>query len=265
MDPLTRPETYAEPQMRGSQSDKRPARIARLRLSLIRTDAGTQTRARIDDVTVAEYAERMIAGDRFPPVVVFRSNGTYLLADGFHRLLARKLAKFERIDAEVRQGTRLDALKFSLSANHQHGLRRTNEDKRHAVEIALREFPGWADRAIAQVCGVSHPSVGAARRQLVNFTSCGKRLGRDGKHRRLAVKQGKSREPYALPGSPANGAERAAHDLTLEVAQMFGNLETTVKSALSRFPGERHLILGLIQKVKSDLTHLEQEIGPAET
>src|ERR1035437_2998022 len=151
----------------------------------------------------------------------------------------------EHPDAEVRQGTRLDALKFSLSANHQHGLRRTNEDKRHAVEIALCEFPGWADRAIAQVCGVSHPSVGAARRQLVNFTSCGKRLVRDGKRRRLAVKQGKIREPYALPGRPANGAERAAHNLTLEVAQMFGNLDTTVKTALRRFPGERHLILGL--------------------
>ena len=251
--------------MSRNQAKQGPTRIARLRLPLIRTDAGTQSRSAINETTVAEYAERMIAGDRFPPVVIFLNNGDYLLADGFHRLLARKLAKFERIDAEVRQGTRLDALKFSLSANHQHGLRRTNEDKRHAVEIALCEFPGWADRAIAQMCGVSHPSVGAARRQLVNFTSCEKRLGRDGKHRRLAVKQDKSREPYALPGRPANSAERSAHNLTLEVAQKFGDLEATVKTALRRFPGERHLILGLIQKVKSDLTHLEQEIGPAET
>src|SRR5882724_4206823 len=96
---------------RPKQSDERPARIALLRLSLIRTDARTQSRAAIDEPTVAEYAERMIAGDRFPPVVVFRNNGPYFLADGFHRLRARKLAKFETIDAEVRQGTRLDALK----------------------------------------------------------------------------------------------------------------------------------------------------------
>jgi len=147
----------------------------------------------------------MIAGDRFPPVVVFQSNTEYLLADGFHRLHARRLAKFERIDAEVRQGTRLDALKFSLSANHQHGLRRTNEDKRHAVEIALREFPEWSDQAIAQMCGVSHPSVGAVRRELVNFTSCGKRLGRDGKHRKQPVKQPTGGEPYTLPGRPDTG------------------------------------------------------------
>ena len=251
--------------MRRTQPHKGSPRKARLRLPLIRTDAGTQSRAAINETTVAEYAERMIAGDRFPPVVVFLNNGDYLLADGFHRLLAKRLAKFEWIDAEVRQGTRLDALKYSLSANHQHGLRRTNEDKRHAVEIALREFPGWADRAIAQMCGVSHPSVGAARRQLVNFTSCAERVGRDGKHRKLPVKHSTKREAFTLPGRPDNGAERAAHGIALEVTQKFSDLETTVKTALSRFPGERPLILGLIRKVKSDLTHLEQEIGPSGT
>jgi len=248
-----------------NQSDDGPPRIARLRLPLIRTDAGTQCRAAISEATVAEYAERMIAGDRFPPVVVYLNNTEYLLADGFHRLLARRLAKFERIDAEVRQGTRLDALKFSLSANHRHGLRRTNEDKRHAVEIALREFQEWSDRAIAQLCGVTHPSVAAVRRELVNFTSCGKRLGRDGKHRMQPGKEAAGEEPYALPGRPDTGAEMAAHHITIEVAQKFGDLETTVKTALTRFPDERALILGLIRKVKSDLTHLEQDIGPAGT
>ena len=44
------------------------ARAARLRLSQIRTDAGTQSRAAISERTGADYAERMIAGDRFPPV-----------------------------------------------------------------------------------------------------------------------------------------------------------------------------------------------------
>ena len=199
-----------------SQSHKGPARLARLRLSLIRTDAGTQSRAAINGATVAEYAERMIAGDRFPPVVVFRSNGTYLLADGFHRFLARRLAKFERIDAEVRQGTRLDALKFSLSANHQHGLRRTNEDKRYAITVALREFSRLSDRMIADLCGVAHASVAAVRGQLVNLTSCQTRLGRDGKLRKLPVQPGNGGEPYPLPGE-----EESAHEITLEVTEKF--------------------------------------------
>ena len=51
----------------------------------------------------------MIAGDRFPPVVVFQNNGTFILADGFHRVRAAKLAKLEKTAATVHHGTRLDA------------------------------------------------------------------------------------------------------------------------------------------------------------
>ena len=44
------------------------AKVTKLRLDAIRLDAGTQARAHIDDCTV--YSEAMLAGDRFPPVVV---------------------------------------------------------------------------------------------------------------------------------------------------------------------------------------------------
>jgi hypothetical protein len=43
----------------------------RLLISQIRTDGGTQARARIDLVTVQEYAQSLQEGYRFPPVVVF--------------------------------------------------------------------------------------------------------------------------------------------------------------------------------------------------
>jgi hypothetical protein len=119
-----------------------------LKLKAIQTDAGTQTRARLDEMTVADYAEAMIRGEKFPPVTVFPNNGDLVLADGFHRLKAARKARFEKIDAEVRMGTRTDALKFSLQSNHAHGLRRTNDDKRHAVTIALKEFTDWSDGAI---------------------------------------------------------------------------------------------------------------------
>jgi Icc-related predicted phosphoesterase len=57
------------------------AKVAKLRLDAIRLDAGTQTRAHIDDCTVAEYSEAMARGDRFPPVIVFQSNGPFIMAD----------------------------------------------------------------------------------------------------------------------------------------------------------------------------------------
>jgi uncharacterized repeat protein (TIGR03803 family) len=58
------------------------SRPVRLEPDLIRTDAGTQTRAHIDEVTVREYAEAMRRGDKFPPRVVFENGGDFILADG---------------------------------------------------------------------------------------------------------------------------------------------------------------------------------------
>jgi hypothetical protein len=249
--------------MTRSQLNGKAAESTKLEVSSIRTNAGTQSRAAINEEVVADYAERMIAGDRFPPVVVFRHNGDYILADGFHRLRARRLAKFDTIETEVHEGTRLDALKFSLSANHRHGLRRTNEDKRHAVEIALREFPGWSDRAVAQLCGVSHPSVGTVRHQLVNLSSCEKRLGRDGKRRRVVQNPDRSTEPLSLLSRTDNGKDRGGSGIVMEIAAKLADLQTSLKTALGRFPIERPVILGLLRKVRADLAQMEQEIAKA--
>jgi hypothetical protein len=134
-------------------------------IAKIITDAGTQSRAEISTDTVSDYAERMDAGDCFPPVILFFDGTDYFLADGFHRLNAAALRAEEQdtIEADVRQGTRLDAVMFALRANDQHGLRRTNADKRHCVGIALTEFAGMSDRGIAEMCGVSAMLVGSVR------------------------------------------------------------------------------------------------------
>src|SRR5208283_3447748 len=160
-----------------------PNKIGRLRLDSIRLDAGTQTRAHIDDITVAEYAEAMLRGDRFPPVVVFQHDGDFVLADGFHRVKAARRAKLKQILAEVRQGVRSDALRFALGANHKHGLRRTNADKRRAVEMAIAGFGNLSDRLLAEMCGVSQTFVSNLRHQLTTVVSSKPRLGKDGKIR----------------------------------------------------------------------------------
>lgn len=79
-------------------------KVVRLKLDAIRLDAGTQTRAHIDDCTVAEYCEAMLRGDRFPPVVVFQHDGHFILADGWHRVKAARRAKLSHVLAEVRPG-----------------------------------------------------------------------------------------------------------------------------------------------------------------
>src|SRR5690349_10489532 len=100
-----------------------------LSLPSIITDAGTQTRAEINNDVVKEYAADMKKGDKFPAIDVFKDGDRYILANGFHRVKAAKLNGASEILAQVREGTLIDAIKFAVGANTTNGLRRTNEDK----------------------------------------------------------------------------------------------------------------------------------------
>ena len=137
-------------------------------LEQIRTDGGTQPRAQMDWTVVAEYAADMGNGATFPPVVVFYDGSEYWLADGFHRVEAAKSLGLVEIAADVRQGTLEDAKWYSYSANKLHGLRRSNEDKRRAVEAALAH--PYASRhsgeEIARHCGVSNATISRYRNSI---------------------------------------------------------------------------------------------------
>mgnify|MGYP000846823851 CR=1 FL=1 len=140
-----------------------------LRIDQIRRDGGTQSRAAINEATVAEYAEMMLDPIRvFPPVIVYHDGRDYWLADGFHRLAAWERIGRTDIPTDIRQGTRRDAILHSVAANSTHGLRRTNEDKRRAVMTLLddAEWSQWSDGKIADRCGVSQPFVSSIRRDL---------------------------------------------------------------------------------------------------
>lgn len=149
--------------------------LALVKLADIRIDGGTQPRAAIDEQIVREYAEFMAAGVALPAIDLFYDGVTYWLADGFHRFHAARSCERERIEAIVRDGTRRDAVLFSVAANQEHGLRRTNADKRKAVLTLLNdeEWSTWGDREIGRRCGVHHVTVGKLRREssLVKFTS----------------------------------------------------------------------------------------------
>lgn len=126
-----------------------------------------QSRVQMDEATIADYCERMEAGDHFPPGVVFADPGDagcYWLADGFHRFEAARRAGKKSIVAEVHTGGRDDAAWWALGANKKNGLRMTREDKRRCVLLALAMKPKMSDRGIAEYVGVGHPLVAAIRR-----------------------------------------------------------------------------------------------------
>jgi len=131
------------------------------------TDAGTQSRAKISEETVTEYAEAMKAGAEFPPVTLFDDGVEYYLADGFHRFLATERLGKTSIQADVRTGTLRDAILYSLGANRDHGLRRSNADKRKCVMTLLEDFE-WGDLSVnemARICGVSPQLVMAVKQE----------------------------------------------------------------------------------------------------
>lgn len=142
--------------------------VKKINIDLIKTDGGTQPRSTLNDDTIDEYANRMIEGDKFPPVIVYFDGVNYWLADGFHRFEAYKKNNENAIDCEVIQGNLRDAILFSVGANYSHGLRRTQKDKRKAVETLLRdeEWSKWADREIGRQCKVDHKTVSKIRNDL---------------------------------------------------------------------------------------------------
>jgi hypothetical protein len=145
-----------------------------IKLSQICTDGGTQMRHKIDGDVVATYADAITNKvATFPPVDVFHDGKDYRLADGFHRFHAAEKSGAERISVIVHDGKQRDAVLFAVSANTDHGLRRTNADKRRAVKTLLQDkkWATWTDRTIAKRCGVSQPFVSGIRKRLITVIS----------------------------------------------------------------------------------------------
>lgn len=138
----------------------------KIAISKIRIDGGTQNRARLNEEAVSEYENALTEGAKFPPVTVFFDGSDYWLADGFHRYHANKNIGALDIEAEVHNGTKRAAILHSVGVNAAHGLRRSNADKRKAVETLLNdeEWAKWSDRQIAAACAVSHSFVAAIRK-----------------------------------------------------------------------------------------------------
>lgn len=136
----------------------------------IETSAATQMRVDgVDENVVAEYARDMEAGAAFPPVSVFRDDaGRYWLADGFHRVAAARKADMNTVNAVVHNGGQRDAVLMACSVNAQHGVRRTQADRRKAIETLLRDpdWNRWSNREIARQCNVDHKTVASVRDEL---------------------------------------------------------------------------------------------------
>jgi hypothetical protein len=140
--------------------------MKKLNLDVIRIDGDTQPREELDQEMVAEYAELMRDGIKFPPVRVFFDGSNYWLVDGFHRYFATKSNGFVSIESDVEEGTQRDAQLQSMTANSkQRGKPASAKDKRKSAFRMLKdeEWSEWSNVKIAEWIGISHVTVGRLR------------------------------------------------------------------------------------------------------
>ena len=135
---------------------------------IIQDEKVQQRAGGINQTRVREYARAMSDGDEFPPVIIFFDSQKYWLADGFHRCAASELLFHSDIKADIRKGERRDAILFAAGANADHGVRRTNGDKRRAVKTLLedKEWNQWSDHEIARMTKVTQPFVSKVRKEI---------------------------------------------------------------------------------------------------
>jgi hypothetical protein len=218
-----------------------------LKLALIQVDHDIQIREATNTDVINEYADNL---ENLPPITVFYDGKTYWLADGFHRFAAATKLNRMKIACEVINGTKREAILYACGANSGHGLRRTNEDKRRAVErlLADEEWASWTDNRIAKAAGVSQPFVGSIRRQVITVITSSsvqtvtvdepevgnpiseKRTGTDGKQY-----PAKKKAAEIVPETPQTAPEPSKRQRDLEAFRKAKSAAKQHNNAMVRF------------------------------
>lgn len=234
----------------------------KLKLKDIRLDGGTQPREFINQTVVDEYAEEMVESDNFPPMVVFNDGANFWLADGFHRWHANKKAGFVEVECDIRQGTKRDAVLFSVGANAVHGLRRTNEDKRKAILTLLNdiEWGEWSDSEIARQCCVSHVTVGRVRKTAGLAKTEQKYVNKHGQEAKMKKPQPVEvlKTPEVMVQDDKLAELAAAHEeLADENAKLMDQLQVKNYDATEE---EKVAILSTVEELRAYIKQLEAEL-----
>ena len=174
-----------------------------LPLSKLALRPETQSRAAINQDTVQDYCDLMLDGKEFPPITAFFDGLEYYVVDGYHRCYASKKAGVKDIAAKVMSGSLRDAILYSAGVNYDHGLPRTNEDKRKIIMKFLDDFEWseWSDSAIARQCNVSSMTVGRIRKSLNLEQDERKYINKNGKETTIKT-ESIGKRPELVPPLP---------------------------------------------------------------
>lgn len=137
-----------------------------LNLDSVTVDNGLNPRVgALDQEAVLDYAAHV---DDLPPMVVFKVPGEdgYLLAAGFHRIAAHRLAGRYKARFFVREGSRAEAAEFADLDNLRHGLQLSRAERREVIKRQLKRHPDWSDVRLASACFTTDKTVRSVREAL---------------------------------------------------------------------------------------------------
>jgi hypothetical protein len=194
-----------------------------LSVDVINISGGTQSRLKIDQDYVEEIYEKMKDEVEYDAVTIFFDGKEYWLADGFHRYHAtRKLGKAS-IKCKITNGLLRDAILYSKSANNNHGLPPTLQDKLNNAKELCDDFEwsGFSNRQIGRICDVSHVTV--AKLRIGKVPEKVKFFDKDGEVRTRVTKPPKAEKTFdvtpatAIPATPVDdGKQQEAIDFLVQ-------------------------------------------------
>ncbi len=115
--------------LRGEVRKKYKMKQKILGIEEVKIDDRVYPRSSVDNYVIAKYMKAMKSGSIFPPIVVAKFEGQYILVDGNHRLTTNKQMKNKHIKSEILEGLSLEEIYIeSVKRNSIHGTSFTTLD-----------------------------------------------------------------------------------------------------------------------------------------
>lgn len=147
-----------------------------IKMSQITVDERVQVRVDgLDQTRLQEYRIIVENGGEMDAILVYNDHKLgYILADGFHRVEVYRQLGRETIMAIVRSGSYEEAYEYAETANLDHGLAYSNEDKKNILRRRIQQGRAWFSwgesgdlettvsmNQMARQLGVSQPTISA--------------------------------------------------------------------------------------------------------
>ena len=162
----------------------RKSKIVELPIADIVEDQSVLPRIAAEDNETLECYVDIKRRLKMKPVLVVFDGKKYWLADGTYRNRADRKLGTEKIECEIVEGTKDDAIWYATGANAKHGLPLTKPQKRKAVDALLRiaKFARLTDTRIADHVGCTLDMMNTARKAMVGrMTKANKELAAAGR------------------------------------------------------------------------------------